>query len=153
MTSTAKQRRKQKNTCNPPFGYKPFKMGVWGGGVRMRECAYARTRAPRAAEGKLLSSILHCSSSNVCVCERASETAGVRLRICIDTNGRRRVHGLRARLRVSVACARDSQLGGVLGNALGQRVQPSVAAAHHAVGARADVGTAGRREAAVILHI
>lgn len=54
---------------------------------------------------------------------------------------------------MSVACAHDSQLGGVLGNALGQRVQPSVAAAHHAVGAGADVRTAGRREATVILHV
>lgn len=66
-------------------------------------------------------------------------------RICIGTNGRRSV-------RAGLGCARDSQLGGVLGNALGQGVQPSVAAAHHAVGAGADVGTAGRREATVFLH-
>lgn len=44
-----------------------------------------------------------------------------------------------------------SQLSGVLGNALGQRVQPSVAASHHAVWARADVRTTRRRKATIIL--
>lgn len=44
-----------------------------------------------------------------------------------------------------------SQLSGVLGNALGQRVQPSVAASHHALWARADVRTTRRRKATIIL--
>lgn len=44
-----------------------------------------------------------------------------------------------------------SQLSGVLGNALGQRVQPSVAASHHAVWARADIRTTRRRKATIIL--
>lgn len=45
----------------------------------------------------------------------------------------------------------NSQLCGVLGNALRQQVQPSVATAHHAIRACAGIGTARGGEAAVIL--
>ncbi|KAF3838715.1 hypothetical protein F7725_010483 [Dissostichus mawsoni] len=43
-------------------------------------------------------------------------------------------------------------LRGVLGNALGQRVQPSVAAAHDAFCACAYIRTARRRKTAIILN-
>lgn len=49
-------------------------------------------------------------------------------------------------------CRMSSQLRSVLGNALGQRVQSSVAASHHAVWARADVRATRRRETTIILR-
>lgn len=56
---------------------------------------------------------------------------------------------LRAFVRV---CVNYSQLCGVLGNALGQSVQPSVAASHHTVWACTDVRATRRRKATIILH-
>ena len=58
---------------------------------------------------------------SVCLCACVAS-------VCL--NKKANVHVFVFKSRV---CTSDSQLRGVLGNALGQRVQPSVAASHHAV--------------------
>lgn len=117
MTSTAKQRRKQTNTCDPAFGYKPLKSGreVACEGV----CAHARMHASssgcRGQTAVINIALQQQQQQRVCMCVCVSATAGARLRICIDTNGRRSVRGLRVCSRVHVTHSSVVSLGMPLG--------------------------------------